>query len=85
MTKQAQYNVGLVERPAPVARIAAMHGGRGTTDAAGQALQDGKFEQATKELEKLEDAADRQEGGQDPRGEAQAGRQGRWATSASAR
>ena len=51
--QQAQYNVGLVD--AQLQSLGAAMQAAEATDAAGQALQDGKFEQATKELEKLED------------------------------
>ena len=50
--QQAQYNVGLVD--AQLQSLGAAMQAAEATDAAGQALQDGKFEQAVKELEKLE-------------------------------
>ncbi len=71
--QQAQYNVGLVD--AQLQSLGAAMQAAEATDAAGSALQDGKFDQAVKELEKLETPPTREEGGQDPRGEAQAGRQ----------
>jgi len=51
--KQAQYNVGLVD--AQLQSLGAAMMSANPTEAAGQALQDGKFDQAAKELEKLED------------------------------
>jgi len=50
--QQAQYNLGLVD--AQLQSVGAAMGAAEATDAAGQALQDGKFDQAAKELEKLE-------------------------------
>ncbi len=51
--KQAQFNVGLVD--AQMQSLGAALMSTNPTEAAGQALQDGKFDQAAKELEKLED------------------------------
>ena len=50
--QQAQYNVGLVD--AQLQSLGAAMQAAEATDAAGSALQDGKFDQAVKELEKLE-------------------------------
>jgi len=50
--QQAQYNVGLVDAQLPVARR--RDAGRRGDRPAGSALQEGKFDQAVKELEKLE-------------------------------
>ncbi len=52
VAQQARYNVGLVD--AQLQSLGAAMQAAEATDAAGQALQDGKFEQAAKELEKLE-------------------------------
>jgi hypothetical protein len=52
-TQQAQYNVGLVN--AQLQSLGSAMMAANTTEAAGQALQEGKFDQAAKELEKLED------------------------------
>jgi hypothetical protein len=51
-TQQAQYNVGLVD--AQLQSLGAAMQAAEATDAAGSALQEGKFDQAVKELEKLE-------------------------------
>jgi hypothetical protein len=50
--QQAQYNVGLVD--AQLQSLGAAMQAAEATDAAGSALQEGKFDQAVKELEKLE-------------------------------
>ena len=50
--QQAQYNVGMVD--AQLQSLGAAMQAAEATDAAGSALQDGKFDQAVKELEKLE-------------------------------
>jgi len=50
--EQAQYNVGLVD--AQLQSLGAAMQAAEATDAAGSALQEGKFDQAVKELEKLE-------------------------------
>ena len=50
--EQAKYNVGLVD--GQLQSLGAAMQAAEATDAAGQALQDGKFDQAAKELEKLE-------------------------------
>jgi hypothetical protein len=50
--QQAQYNVGLVD--AQLQSLGAAMQAAAATDAAGSALQEGKFDQAVKELEKLE-------------------------------
>ena len=50
--EQAKYNVGLVD--GQLQSLGAAMQAAEATDAAGQALQDGKFDQAVKELEKLE-------------------------------
>ena len=52
--QQAQMNVGLVD--GQLASLGEALSAADATAAAGQALQDAKFEQAAKELEKLEDA-----------------------------
>ena len=52
--QQAQMNVGLVD--GQLASLGEALSSADATEAAGQALQDAKFEQAAKELEKLEDA-----------------------------
>jgi hypothetical protein len=51
-SQQAQYNVGLVD--AQLQSLGAAMQAAEATDAAGSALQEGKFDQAVKELEKLE-------------------------------
>ncbi len=51
--KQAQYNVGVVD--AQLQSLGSAMMAANSTEAAGQALQEGKFDQAAKELEKLED------------------------------
>ncbi len=51
-SQQAQYNVGMVD--AQLQSLGAAMQAAEATDAAGSALQDGKFDQAVKELEKLE-------------------------------
>jgi hypothetical protein len=53
--KQAQYNVGLVD--AQLQSLGAAMQSAEVTDAAGSALSEGKFDQAVKELEKLENPA----------------------------
>ncbi len=50
---QAKYNIGLVD--AQLQSLGAAMMSANPTEAAGQALQDGKFDQAAKELEKLEE------------------------------
>ena len=52
-SQQAQYNVGLVD--AQLQSLGAAMQAAEATDAAGSALMDNKFDQAAKELEKLED------------------------------
>lgn len=53
VAQQAIYNVGMVD--AQLQSLGAAMMTASTTEAAGQALQEGKFDQAAKELEKLED------------------------------
>jgi hypothetical protein len=53
MKAQAKYNVGLVDAQLQSLGSALMSAN--PTEAAGQALQEGKFDQAAKELEKLQD------------------------------